>query len=348
MAAALIVVASGCGVKELPIDYGRQDNSVNGCLALARMFAASGRPVTTRHALTPGTAKADTIVWFPNSRMIPTEPTIKWLERWLGEDSRRTLIYVGRDYDAEPDYWRQTTPLAPVDQKPLFESLQASAEARVSAERLTMPAKAECDWFQFEGDQPTERAETLTGPWSAGVDPTKTELEFHQRLISPPGWQESLLETPTAVLVARGKPSNGGELLLIVNGSFLLNERLVNPENRKLAGRLISATEPGGQVVFLESSENPQIRSGDDPPHLPQSLELLTLWPLNVVLLHFAVLGIIFCFARWPIFGRPDEPPAAELTSFAKHAEALGKLLERSQDRAYAERRLAEYRALKT
>lgn len=358
VAGALLGLIAGCGSDQLEFDYGRQDTSVNGALILARMFAASGRPVTTRHALTPGAAQAETIVWFPDSRGVPSEAAINWFNHWLSADTRRTLIFVGRDYDAEPDYWRQTAPLAPADQQERFAARKTMAEARLTAERFGLPAKAECDWFQFDGEQPAERAEKLSGPWAAGIDAIKAGIEIQQRLV-PLDWQEPLLETPTDILVARDTPvpkhergdeprlTSGGQLLLVVNGSFLLNKPLVNPENRKLAGRLIEATDPGGAVVFLESNEDPQILSGDSPPSLPHSLDLLTVWPLNVLLLHFAVLGIIFCFARWPIFGRPEEPLPADRTNFGQHAEALGKLLERTADRPFAERRLAEYRALK-
>ena len=69
-------------------------------------------------------------------------------------------------------------------------------------------------------------------------------------------------------------------------------------------------------------------------------------WPLNGVLLHLAVLGLIFCFARWPIFGRPRVPAEASASDFAKHVEAMGELLRRTKDRAYAEAKLAEATSL--
>ncbi len=128
---------------------------------------------------------------------------------------------------------------------------------------------------------------------------------------------------------------NGSKLIVVANGSFLLNEPLVNHEHRKLAGKLIeSVGDEPGRLVFLESGPGgPPV----DPPGGGSALaRLFGAWPLNVILLHLAVLGIIFCFARWPIFGRPTNPPAESTSDFGKHVDAVSELLRRSHDRAYA------------
>jgi hypothetical protein len=61
---------------------------------------------------------------------------------------------------------------------------------------------------------------------------------------------------------------------------------------------------------------------------------------------HLAVLGLVFCLARFPIFGRPRDLPGEPAADFGKHVAALGELLARSQDRHYAQARLAHYREL--
>jgi hypothetical protein len=67
---------------------------------------------------------------------------------------------------------------------------------------------------------------------------------------------------------------------------------------------------------------------------------------LNAILVHMSVLGIVFCLARFPIFGRPRELPSEASADFGKHVGALGDLLSRSQDRNYALTRLMQYREL--
>jgi hypothetical protein len=69
-------------------------------------------------------------------------------------------------------------------------------------------------------------------------------------------------------------------------------------------------------------------------------------WPLNALLLHLTVLGIVVCLARAPIFGRARELPADSPVDFGKHVAALGKLLAQAGDRNYAQARIAQYRQL--
>ncbi len=168
-----------------------------------------------------------------------------------------------------------------------------------------------------------------------------TEIELRNRLV-PKDDAEELLAGGDDVLVAQQERAraSGGKLILVANGSFLLNLPLVNHEHRKLAARLIESTRPGGRVVFLESGvEGPPI----DPDESDNSMwTVFGAWPLSAILLQLAVAGVIFCFARWPIFGRPRIVAAAALSDFGKHVDALGELLRRTRDRRYALAQLAE------
>jgi len=199
--------------------------------------------------------------------------------------------------------------------------------------KYPVPGSAEsaCEWFKLEPGQPAS-AHELAGPWSRGIDSKKTEIELAWRLV-PNKPRDVLLRDGDETIVA-GQSRHGGQLLTVVNGSFLLNLPLANHEHRKLAGKLIAAAAAPGRVVFLESSEGgPPI----DPPATDGSLwQVFGAWPLSTILLHFGVLGVIFCFARWPIFGRPKSPPADSIADFGKHVEAVGALLRRTRDRDYA------------
>ena len=99
------------------------------------------------------------------------------------------------------------------------------------------------------------------------------------------------------------------------------------------------------KVVFIESEAGgPPILDKEPTGGFPTPLDLLKVWPLNAMLLHLAVLGIVVCLARSPIFGRPRELPAESPADFGKHVAALGKLLARTRDRNYAQARIAQYR----
>ncbi|HEY1065012.1 MAG TPA: hypothetical protein VGE52_02845, partial [Pirellulales bacterium] len=143
-------------------------------------------------------------------------------------------------------------------------------------------------------------------------------------------------------------------LLVVVNGTFLYNLPLANSEHRLLAGRLLSSVErfarqaDGGasrdplEAIFLLGEADPH---GGDPS--ASKWAVLGVPPLSWVLLQLTALGLLYCFSRWPIVGRPRELVAADASDFGRHVEALGDLLEQTGDEAFADRRARQWREVK-
>jgi hypothetical protein len=406
-----MLVAFGCGPDRLETQYGRhrltgQQGSVNGTDVLAAMFSDAGHDVHFRRTLvTDEMEAADIVVWFPDDEAAPRDEVCKWFDTWLSEYPGRTLVFVGRDFDAGPLYWKymiqqrqkdknlpvtvapksNSRPKPPAKAKKPPES-EAKSEApqpkdsksksapgksadnakKKSPEQDATDAKKEdakkddgrkddakddeakedseedldevSPWLTYEdGDQ--QEIRELEGPWAAGIDAGKTEIELSTRLV-PIGEVEKLLTSDDQLLVSRLRQPqwNESQVLLIANGSFLLNLPLVNHEHRKLAGKLIAATGEPGQVVFLESGRGgPRI----DPAPTDSSIwTLFEAWPLGAILLQLAAVGVMFCFARWPIFGRPKQPPPETTADFGKHVTAVGQLIARTKDRQFALDRL--------
>ncbi len=135
------------------------------------------------------------------------------------------------------------------------------------------------------------------------------------------------------------------QILVVANGSWLLNLPLVEHEHRRLAGRLIDSCGPPGRVCFLESGPGgPRISESDK--NLPLLVRAFTVWPLSVVLLHLTLVGILFCFCVFPIFGRPRNLPVETVSDFGKHVAAVGELLERRADAEHAQQRIQQYHQL--
>jgi hypothetical protein len=344
----LALTVGGCAEQDLETSYGGQRSllstaSVNGTDVFANLFTAAGHEVDSRRVLiTSAMQSVETIVWFPDDFAAPEPDVCQWFDQWLSDGSGRTLIYVGRDFDAAPLYWRKMAPLAPPDQQQAFRSRASQAALRARGRADANSDDLACDWFTIEPGDAGEPGDTgdLAGPWSQGIQADNAQLALGARLVpSIPARRQ--LTSGANLLVARARRplGDGSQLILVANGSFLLNLPLVNHEHRKLAGQLIAAVGPG-QVVFLESGPGgPPI----DPPQVDNSLwTVFGAWPLNVVLLHLAVLGLIFCFARWPIFGRPRVSPDETTSDFGKHVDAMGELLRRTKDRNYALAKLAE------
>ena len=349
----LAATAAGCR-DELDTFYGRRkgvpgSSSVNGTAVLAEMFEQQRHRVFSWTALSPRLhQRADVIVWFPNDFDPPAPAVRQWLENWLSDRPGRTLIYVGRDFDAAPWYWKKVLPGAPARAAGEIQQRAASARTDFGMARLQIPASEDCGWFTVDGKSRHRRVRTLQGDpaWLQGVDASKLEIELHGRIV-PPDEAEVLLSSNRDVLVSRQEWEES-QIVVVANGSFLLNAMLVNHEHRKLAGQLIEEVGPPQRnVVFLESwAGGPPIRDDDPLPGMPTGMEIFHIWPTNWILLHLAIVGILFCFARFPLFGRAREPEPESPADFGKHIDALGELLERSGDMAYAWSRVNHYRQM--
>jgi hypothetical protein len=348
--ASCLLSAGGC-YEQVDTLYGRGRGSfgaesVNGTAVLQSMFEQAGHRVSARTRLSPSLrARADCIVWFPDDYDLPNAEVRDWLDDWLCDEPDRTLIYVGRDYDAGEPYWTKVQAGAPPGQLPLIGQRITEERSRFQVWRGLSPAKEDCQWFSVDNGAKPRKVRTLDGApgWLAGVDPSKVEIELNGR-VRPSSTADVLLESEGDMLVS-AEPWCDGRLIVVANGSFLLNLPLVNHEHRKLAGKLIEEVGPAPKdVVFLESRHGgPRIYEDEPSGKTPTGLELFGRWPTNWILLQLAVVGIIFCFSRLPIFGRPRTVAPEGGADFGQHLRAMGELLGRSRDRDYAEARLAGY-----
>lgn len=346
-----LLLAGGCeGIDTI---YGQRAGaawtSVNGTSVLGKMFEQAGHTVFSWQILSPRLRRrADCIVWFPDDFHAPDDNACEWLEDWLRDAPDRTLIYVGRDFDAAVWYWETIQPEAPAGQQK--EILRRKLEAKSLFRRNLLPngKTEECNWFTVKGGRKHRKVRTLQGKpeWLEGIDPAKLQVELNLRTV-PSAGAEVLLESEGNPLVTSERIGES-RVIVVANGSFLLNLPLVIHEHRKLAGQLIDEVGPPEQtVVFLESGPGGVFVFETDPSAGPPSaLAIFHVWPANWILLHLAVVGVILCFSRFPIFGRPRDPEPEGTSDFGRHIRALGKLLERSGDTAHAAGRLAHYRQL--
>lgn len=353
LAIGMVLLALLSGPSEIQGAYGQRAgdawHSVNGTGVLGKMFEEAGHTVFSWRMLSPRLReRADSIVWFPDDFQPPEEDVCRWLEDWLTERRGRTLIYVGRDFDAAVWYWDTIAADAPEEQEKEILRRKWEAKSEFITRAGALSQTEACDWFALKGGQGRRQVRSLEGKpeWLDGVDPSRLEIELDHRMVPSDG-AEVLLESQGEALVS-AEAFDQSRLIVVANGSFLLNLPLVNHEHRKLAGQLIEEVGPPEQtVVFLESGPMGLVPWDEDPAAgSPTGLEIFIDWPTNWILLHLAVVGIFFCFFRFPIFGRPRDPEPEGAGDFGRHIEALGELLQRSGDAAHAASRLAHYQQL--
>ena len=255
------------------------------------------------------------------------------------------MIYVGRDFDAAPWYWEKVLPLCSGEQAEAVRRRVERARDHYKFHCKDLPKSADCGWFTVRrGDRPC-KVRSLSGEsdWTEGIEPSKLEIELAERVV-PATRADVLLASEGDTLVS-SQNFGKGELIVVANGSFLLNAMLVNHEHRKLAETLIDHIgKPGQNVVFLESDAGgPPIRDQDPSAGDSAGVEIFHIWPTNWIFMHLAAVGIIFCFSRWPIFGPPRQAEPAAASDFGRHLEALAELLDAFPQRAYALSRVEHY-----
>ncbi len=142
-----------------------------------------------------------------------------------------------------------------------------------------------------------------------------------------------------------GQSDGTSQLIVVANGSFLLNMPLVNHEHRKLAGTLVDEVGTKQRVFFLETGGSPEVLAEDPaPPRVPTSTMYFDVPRIQNLLWHLAVLTLVVCFGLFAIHGRPRSAPRPPPNDFGRHAEAVGDLLAHTRDAAYAQARLSQYR----
>ncbi len=341
LTAALGLVLPGCS---LPIDssYGRvRGVSINGTGVLAELFREQGHTVRTAVRLTDELKEwAEVIVRFAPDPGPPKQDEAAWYSSWLDEGSERRLIYVPRDYDAEVEYWSEVLKLlpknAPQSQRDRAEKLKKEARRPDPIlPRKTEPVARPEEWFAVETTSAATGpvvCKTLGGPWSVGVDPARASIAREATL---------KVDSETVLLEGDGKPlaiewtrSNGSRVLVVANGSFLLNEPLTNSARHPLARRVVlwPGTDPR-KVAFVEGrSVLGEVEQSSWPP------------PSDWVLGQLLVLGLAACLARAVRLGRPRAEPSSGEDRPAAHPEALGALLARSGRADEARALLEDYR----
>ncbi len=344
----LIVILPGCGFTGPQTEYGlSRGASLNGTAALADLLRSRGHSVRAAGRLNDTLAKwAQGIVRFAPRPGPPEADEARWLAGWLDQDPDRWLIYVVRDFDATAEYW---TAIRDGISESTDPERRAEAEAnRVVAEDWVhklpgKPAKTGTahEWFAVEsGASPPKVCKALEGPWAEGIHAPRAAVWLHEAIVADGTgvllWGDGKALVVDKSLISRRK------ILIVANGSFLLNEALVNAGRRSLALRM--AEWSNGQMQNIAFVDGSFVLSEDDVgmPSLWQLMERLP--QFRWVAGQLALAALFAALARAPRLGRPRPDPPSGADRPAAHAEALGALLEASHARAESLDLLERYR----
>jgi hypothetical protein len=344
---ALYLIAAAClasGCADVDTTYGRVDApTINGTTLLAEAFRARSEVRTATFLNDEVGDWAQTIVRFASYSGAPGAEEAEWYEKWLTSGAGRQLIYVPLDFNAALEYWETLLAELPADAKPETKDRYERAKQRTThgqwEEFLAPKKRADPEtWFAVDESSSTVVCKTLEGPWAKGVDARAAGIA-RRRTIK--------LEERTLLLSGDGKPlvvewlnPDGGRVLVVANGSFLLNEPLTRKARRPLAARVVDwAGADPGHVVFVEGP-SPVLGGGGAAPTL---FDLLWVDPLGWIGGHLIVLGVVGGVAMAVRLGRSRGGPASGADRPAAHAEALGDLLARTTDVEAAQGQIDSY-----
>ena len=353
----VLLLSSGCGMNldSLPDDYGeRRGNGLNGLGVLAEMFSQDGSRVVTWKRLSPKAQKQDTIIWAPTNYALPSGEQLEYFDDWLQSDYSRTLILINRDYDAAIGHWRTLLDGATGQQAIEIRRRLAVAEAALS-ERLHYADERECDWFTIDINSHSAWADDFEGEWGELIDAKNAHIYAGAKLSFEPlesnEFDEYVVEhllmendRPVITRITCDLWRDDCQVIIASNGSTLFNQPLVNHENRKLAANIVDICNNPDRTMILEGpTDGVEVRDTD--ASAPMMLQAFTVWPINFLMIHATLLGILFCISVFPIFGRPRELASGAVSDFGKHIRAYGEMLNRASGTEYVRDRLRQYRA---
>jgi hypothetical protein len=338
------LAVSGCG-SDLDTTYGkRRGTSLNGTSVLTSMLRESGHEVRTAIRLNDELADwAEGLVRFAPYPGPPARDEAMWYRNWLAAGRDRWLIYVARDFDTVAEYWKTVgddlADTSGADRRTEAEQKRSAAADWVAKlPKKAKPAADRVEWFEAETAwNPPRVCTKLSGPWAAGIDAATAGLTVHEPLKTDRGI--ILLEGDGKPLVV-DKVIGQGSILIIANGSFLLNEAVVNPARRPLAELVIQwAAREAKQVGLVEGAF---VLGGEQST--PTIWDLLRRIPsLRWVAVQVGLAALLASLARAPRLGRPRPDPPSGADRPAEHALALGALLARANAAPEARELLEQY-----
>ncbi|MBM3964318.1 MAG: hypothetical protein FJ308_04520 [Planctomycetes bacterium] len=399
-----VLTCIGC-TRQVRFEYGESEgskakSSPSGLAVFREMVKVKGFDTYTVRSLSPGNMnRLNTIIWSPDAFPVHDAATYYWLSQWLSRGNR-TLIYIGRDYSPNVDYWRDLAN-SPATQKNFKDPASSARDWQaLEQSRLDQIRRANRDtiimpWLRWDcSNHEMEQIYEFAGPLSKFVDASNAKIflrthptaiapddennikknfdwepnsakpvpttnayektwtpsdESQQQIISQIPFDDAPTITPD-LLTGHGRiligtllrpEFLGGRVIVVANNSFFSNYSMLHESHRSIASSIIKDLPKGG-VGFITGSTDPMVRE-NDAEEQQQGLEMLTLWPLNVITIHAAILGLIALIAAFPIFGRPKRLRQDSNTDFGQHITAVGKMLERTGDADFATRTIAEY-----
>ncbi len=310
----------------------------------------SGGGKTLIYVIHDGGSEAD--YWRNAARLAPPAQRFEYRRRAArAEFTRRE--YLRSQYVSPGNGWFQTAPLPypqPLGQPRGRWAPPASAYRSPDERPEPIPGLAHGDLqvlyritdFDRDTAPPPISKTVVFGP-GMNIQLNDDETGYSD---APVGMRTMLASEQNVPVVSRiTSPSwKKSQVIIVSGGSLLSNYGLTTVPGRQLGANLVSSSGPPGQVGFLVSGAGGvRISDAVSEENRKTGMELLTVWPMSLVTIHLALVGLVVCLILAPIFGRPRDDQAGSPNDFADHIDAIATLMKRMDSDQYARHRISEY-----
>ena len=229
------------------------------------------------------------------------------------------------------------------------------------------PAKKDNSLFAMTPMEKEVKVRSLTGSdnWLKDIDPSNVRFSLYEEMTpakkvardatkdteetpeEEPAQFEMFLESDGHGIVASTKRKNG-RVIFVNNAGFLLNYQLINHDHRKLANRLIHEFGEDRKKVFVLYSDHDILTYSPGDRAYESSfdvvLKFLQIWPVSILFWQCILLGILFCFYKWPVLGRPRKLPRKIHVDFSEHISAYADLLSATGEEIPIRKQVRQFR----
>lgn len=188
---ALLICLVGCSSminEEFGAVRSGAKKSINGLGAHMRMWQQAGAKCLTPVGLSNRLSRCEVIVLVPQSFSPPGKQAREWLENWISEQPGRTVIYFGRDFNAQRLYFDELISKSnSAEERDLLEVERAKVKTSELSERLDLiQENTFCGWFYLDINQPEQMVEPTKGTWAESSTGESTDPWLLRTRLRPP------------------------------------------------------------------------------------------------------------------------------------------------------------------
>lgn len=330
----LVTATSGCP-KTLEVEYAvSRGASINGSSTFLSALRDAGHNVESWPFLSSRLEHGyDAVIVMHDGFGPPSPDALDGLDLILDSPQLKSLVIVPRDSDAAIEYWEYIAGSGiSGDKKAEVEQALSRHRADLQFDTAHAVSLNSADWYGYEVVTRDEAADTLDVQIAgrvSGESAVEAQWPLTRRLLLAPG--STILWSSGDDPLLASEAFYGTTVFVLASAAPILNGGLVDPGNRLLAEDLIGRLGESKHIGFVTSSR--WVNVADTPP---SRWAFLKVQPYPWIFGHLIAVLLMFCWWKFPIFGRPKTETMTENRRFGRHVEAVGGLLSRTRKPSHA------------